>query len=103
MTRCINLSSLFQSFETQFKFIAAQRTRSTLWQEGCTGSRIFGDEVAGSAVSSRSSKYSTSASSSRGVRKKNNQRHKGRQRHAFDENDDKEDDQPLAAMQALSI
>ena len=36
-------------------------------------------------------------------RKKNKQRHKGRRRRAFDENDDKEDDQPLAAMQALSI
>ena len=36
-------------------------------------------------------------------RKKNNQRHKGRRRNAFDDNDDKEDDQPLAAMQALSI
>ena len=103
MFRYIYLSSLFQSIETQFRFIAAQRTRSTRWQEGGAGSRIFGDEVAGSAVSSRSSKYSTSASSSRGVRKKNNQRHKGRQIHAFDENDDKEDDQPLAAMQALSI
>ena len=93
----------YKQLETQFKFIAAQRTRSSLWQEGGTGSRIFGDEVAGSAVSSRSSQYSTSASSSRGGRKKNNQRHKGRRRNAFDENDDKEDDQPLAAMQALSI
>ena len=64
-----NLSSFFQLIETQLKFIAAQRTRSTLWQEGCTGSRIFGDEVAGSAVSSRSSKYSTSASSNRGRKK----------------------------------
>ena len=103
VTRCINLRSLNQSIEAQFKFIAAQRTRSSLWQEGGTGSRIFGDDVAGSAVSSRSSQYSTSASSSREGRKKNNQIHKGRRRNAFDDNDDKEDDQPLAAMQALSI
>lgn len=94
---------LFQLIETQFQFIAAQRTRSTLWQEGGTGSRIFGDEVAGSAVSSRSSQSSTSASTSHGGRKRNNQRHKGRRRNDFDDNDDKEDDQPLAAMQALSI
>ena len=85
--------------------ILARKARSTLWQEGGTGSRIFGNDIADSAVGTNTSQYTNKTNKNTGKRKGND--HKKRtQRNARQSNEDEcelERYQPIAAMQALSI
>ena len=78
--------------------------KSSLWQEGGTGNRIFGDEIAESAVNK--SNKSLKGGNKNSKRKKANERAKMRRQNrneSSDEDNESKRCEPLAAMQTLSI
>ena len=85
--------------------ILAQKARSTLWQDGGTGNRIFGSDVADIAVSKDSTQH-LNVHKKQARRNKEHARKKGGRKRAPDnsnEDSEFERSQPLAAMQTLSI
>ena len=87
-------------------FISALKVKSTLWQEGGTGNRIFGDEVADSATSNSSKPQPYNDSEKSAERCKNYRHKKGKRGRKLEKNGEEHDferSQPLAAMQTLSI
>ena len=84
--------------------ISVCKIRSTLWQEGGTGNRIFGDEVAESASRTTSQQHKKGNKNSK--RKKANERRRIRQRNGAESSEEDSESkrcEPLAAMQTLSI
>lgn len=84
----------------------ARKAKSTLWQDGGTGNRIFGNEVADSAVSKKSTQQLPNMSEKQPGRRKDHERKKGKRRGGNESNDEEQDlerYQPIAAMQTLSI